>query len=57
MKQHVDVMGERTFVFRKVADELLDSFLSYCVLEISCRCCHLFRGHLAIMVPANHSAN
>jgi len=49
------VMGERTFVFRKVADELLDSFLSYCVLEISCRCCYLFRGHLAIMVPANYS--
>lgn len=43
----------RTFVFRKLADKLLDAFFPYGVLEISCCRCYFFRSHFAIMIPAN----
>jgi len=53
LEQHVGVMGKRTFVFRKAADELLHAFFPYGVLEIGCCGRHLFRCHFAIMVPEN----
>lgn len=51
-QQNIKTSG-RTFVFREVADKLLDAFLSYCILQISCCWRYLLRSHLAIKIPAN----
>lgn len=48
-----NVTSTRTFVFRKLADKLLDALFPYGVLEISCRRCYFLRSHFAIMIPAN----